>query len=83
MIVDDPPDESSLVMEEQSGESNVDLTSFTIYVNCIADGQGPITTRVSFSKEESVIAAVSGTSTGLSASVWCGSVNTAQKLRVN
>ncbi|KAJ6127782.1 hypothetical protein N7471_008999 [Penicillium samsonianum] len=59
MIVDDPPAESSLVMEEQFG---------------------PIIPCVPFSNEDSVIAAVNGTPTGLSASVWCGSVHTAQRI---
>lgn len=59
MIVDDPPAESALVMEEQFG---------------------PIIPCVPFSNEDAVVAAVNGTPTGLSASVWSGSIDAAQRI---
>lgn len=57
-----------------------DLTLWHIWVNSVADSQGPIIPCVPFSNEDAVVAAVNGTPTGLSASVWSGSIDAAQRI---
>ena len=72
-IVDNPPEDSRIVVEEQFGKKfrqTISLKSKRVPVNTFLLGIGPIVPVMKYTDESEVIARANATKTGLAASVW-------------
>lgn len=79
-VIDNPPDDSKIVVEEQFGESSRQLSYVLVTISDKIDFPGPVLPILKWTDEDDVIRRANNTRYGLGASVWTQDIAQAERM---